>query len=442
MVVLNSINFSNLNLTLHSVDFPEEIREEIVEAFPGTLDGIRQTVLYDASKGALFLENEKEKKVVIFGEKTVQKINQALEKADAFIRKEKIKQITENCVKRQIYTLLPKRGQESLYNRVVLPSIGLVAAYANLVKDTLEIVPKEELKRVKELLGKVTNNLGMAFSLLGMKNSLKDYQRAVKVEDREGAQEAEQNLFKSSLQLIIGATGILSKSLEKFQLPSASSVAKALLFPLTVAANALGLAISIRKIKILAQFQKKIDTYWLHPALSEEEKIEGVLSLFQKSLTLSLEEQEKLENRMQKPLDEKELQEKTDQWVQKKLASLLRRMGNKSFEILVKGETMAELWRKVKEGQIQSLKEAKKIIEVVREENLKRKISATLLFAASTLGVFAFFLSQLYGPVLAIWILKELSSAIWVAYSSYRAYLYFKYRPETGYDRSYICSKA
>ncbi len=350
-----------------------------------------------------------------------------LEKLNAFLRIE--------CLP---YTLLPRRKKEKLKDRVsqTVAALSVAATWARFI-DTLQSWRKGASSYMKLGLSEVLNSLSFISSLWSLKGAYEDYQISIEKKDKEGGVDAFRTATRSGFSFSGATLALTSSALKQTHHTYASSLLDFISSRILDVASVLGLVIATQRAARSIRFLQNINQYWENDNLNEKEKILGVLGFLHEATHLSEKEMQEIGEKVRQGKGNKEqlCQEKLEQ----KIRKFHRRVGNKSYEILIKEDALSKLMKLQdpnlsKEEEALLLKEAHIVIDSIRAESRKKIVSYVALFFASLLSLITSVIGYVYGVTFAVHILKLIISFVWFVYMNYMAALYFKYRPSDGYD--------
>jgi len=383
------------------------------------------------SSGNLFIHQNKQVHALSLSlEQKETAKNLTLRQAEYFERLKLRKYTKDEKVQHFITEKLPDRGSKNLVGQVISASM-LSSSWANLGRNFSDLAghvpgPVEERSWSYSL-----NGISELSYLWNTYNSYSDYQSALHLKDEEGMSDAKRRGLRSSFQIVGAGLGISASSLEQLNLNAASNITNVSAMGVFDVAGIMGFAIATQKVFRLLRFRRKITQYWNNNDLSLKKKTLGVLNHFKENLSLTKKEVQAIRKKYADPAQQNlEL----SLLLEKKVSKFKRRIGNQSYELLVKDRTLDRLLEEIKTNPGQAIANATHLIETILQENTKQTYSNILLLVGSLLAVVTSLVSQFFGVGVVIKILKLLTSLIYVSYMTYMAYLYFKYRPENGYD--------
>ncbi len=377
---------------------------------------------FPAEKKVIFLSKKGESLEAYLSFKQIREVEYFESKKERYLNKIKkqVVKISEDTANKT-ELLFSKRNKVTLRGRISqgITTFSIMSTWARFV-DAIVSWRKNASSSMNLAFSEALSSISSVVYLWSLIDSSNSYKSSRKEKDEEGASDAFRTGVRTSFSLTGYALGITSKALANKEVHSSwlTGFISSRIFDL---ASILGLIISVQRMIRSLRFLHNINQYWENSSLSEEERTLGILRFFYESTHLT--EEEKKEGKS----------------LEGKLKKFHRRIGNKSFEVLMKGDTFEKLLRLNDpdlelEEKKKLLEEAKIVIETVRKESEKKVISYVALFFASLLGLVASVISYVYGVCLALHILKMFTAFIWFIYMNYMAVLYFKYRPDDGYD--------
>jgi len=263
----------------------------------------------------------------------------------------------------------------------------------------------------------VLSLLGLA-AVFSIRNAYHDYHSSSEIQDKEGSRESAQKLVENSLLISGSAAWAASNVIDSVD-PSlfAGVVLDHVISSAFIGAGAIGLGIAATNIYRSLDFRLSITSFMENPHLSEKEKVQGTLQFFKDQIWLTDEEMESIK-------DISSLEDKAKE----KIARFRRRAGNKSVKEIIKSITCILEKLEDPKQEIEGLIEGKRLIQLVKKENLKRTIFYLLTYLAFAVGLIGSILMTLGSFGSLPFILAAISGSIWLLLGVWGAYSYYKGR--------------
>lgn len=263
----------------------------------------------------------------------------------------------------------------------------------------------------------VLSLLGLA-AVFSTRNAYHDYHASIQVKDKEGANESAKKLVENSL-LISASTAWAASNVIDAVDPSlfAGAILDHFISSAFMGAGLIGLGIATKNIYRSVDFRLSIASFMENPHLSEKEKIQGTLNFFKDQIWLTDEEMESIKDITTLECKAKE-----------KIARFRRRAGNKSVKEIIK--TITSILEKLQDPKLEkeAILEGKRLIQLVKKENLKRVFFYVLSYLAFAVGLIATILATLGTFGTLPFILSAISGSIWLLLGIWGAYSYYKGR--------------
>ncbi|HSW72950.1 MAG TPA: hypothetical protein VLG44_06060, partial [Chlamydiales bacterium] len=390
------------------------------------------TNLFSQKEARAHLSSSVEGHLVEASSKTNERYIDAVEKVDLYAKrcgigpynkKRKISSYEQHIADRilqiaQKTALSPNDPYETrLSNIQAAANIGCdtISVTRNIMRSISAIGPGHPY--VAFLSNWVLSLLGLA-AVFSIRNAYHDYHSSSEIQDKEGVKESAQKLVENAL-LISGSTAWAASNIIDSVDPSlfAGVVLDHVISTAFIGAGAIGLGIAATNIYRSLDFRLSIHSFMENPHLSEKEKVQGTLQFFKDQIWLTDKEMESIK-------DLSSLEQKAKE----KIARFRRRAGNKSVKEIIK--SLTSILERLEDPKLEkeAIIEGKKLIQLVKKENLKRTIFYVLTYLAFAIGLIGSIIMAMSTFGAVPFILAAISGSIWLMLGVWGAYSYYKGR--------------